>query len=938
MQIFGYQFVRVKDNPDKEFSSFTPKATDDGAVTIAASAFSSQYVDLEGTVRTEAELITRYMKMALNPEIIKAVDEITNEAVTRDDDGEVVKIFLDNVDISPNLKKLIEAEFENVKSLLRFNVRYFEIFKRWYIDGRLYYHAIIDEKNLEQGIQELRYVDPRKIKKVREVVRKKSHQSPDSLFSTKNEYYIYNDRGFNPVGIAASTPTASGIRIAKDSIVFVTSGLVDTNQTMVLSYLHQAIKALNELRTLEDATVIYRITRAPERRVWYIDIGQLPNHKAEQYVRDVMANHKNRMIYDCLAMDTKVPLLDGRTLTLDEITKEFNEGKRLWAYSCDPKTGEFAPGLITWSGVARKNEKVLKITLDNDKEIVCTHDHKFPVWNKGFVEAKDLAIGESMIPFYAREKTIVSKNSTYQQILQNETNEWEFTHRLVSGWKDKNDLLNEWTFKNEHIEKRTVHHKNYDRHDNTPENLTRMNSKDHLLYHRQHNSLAGKIGGKVTAQRRRDLGLPFFLNLSEEKRIETARKNGKILGDRKLGFHQWSLEERNAHNIKASKILSEKLANDPEFRKKFTQAQRNAWTKEKRAEKSEFSKLQYKGQMNKNEECSICGIVCSIGNISRWHNENCKELRNHKIKNIEYLDQRIDTGTLCIDGDEIYHNYHTFALDAGIYTKNSMTGEIKDDRRFMTMLEDYWLPRREGGRGTEVTTLKGGESLGKMEDVEYFQKKLFNSLNIPVARLEPENSIVSIGGSGTLSREELKFSKFVDRLGQRFATLFTEVLEKQLVLKKIFSIEEFLVFKDMIEYEFSKDNYFTELKAQEVLTARMNALMALQPFIGMYYSNEWVRKEILKQDDKQIRDMDKQIEEEQENYQYLPPDQKMMLQQQEQQDQQMAGEQDQQAQQAASPMGQAQQTSAAVKQNPNPSLQDMSKGKRANKMLGSGTN
>jgi len=782
MQIFGYQFVRVKDNPDKEFSSFTPKATDDGAVTIAASAFSSQYVDLEGTVRTEAELITRYRKMALNPEIIKAVDEITNEAVTRDDDGEVVKIFLDNVDISPNLKKLIEAEFENVKSLLRFNVRYFEIFKRWYIDGRLYYHAIIDEKNLEQGIQELRYVDPRKIKKVREVVRKKSHQSPDSLFSTKNEYYIYNDRGFNPVGIAASTPTASGIRIAKDSIVFVTSGLVDTNQTMVLSYLHQAIKALNELRTLEDATVIYRITRAPERRVWYIDIGQLPNHKAEQYVRDVMANHKNRMIYDCLAMDTKVPLLDGRTLTLDEITKEFNEGKRLWAYSCDPKTGEFAPGLITWSGVARKNEKVLKITLDNDKEIVCTHDHKFPVWNKGFVEAKDLAIGESMIPFYAREKTIVSKNSTYQQILQNETNEWEFTHRLVSGWKDKNDLLNEWTFKNEHIEKRTVHHKNYDRH------------------------------------------------------------------------------------------------------------------------------------------------------------ENCKELRNHKIKNIEYLDQRIDTGTLCIDGDEIYHNYHTFALDAGIYTKNSMTGEIKDDRRFMTMLEDYWLPRREGGRGTEVTTLKGGESLGKMEDVEYFQKKLFNSLNIPVARLEPENSIVSIGGSGTLSREELKFSKFVDRLGQRFATLFTEVLEKQLVLKKIFSIEEFLVFKDMIEYEFSKDNYFTELKAQEVLTARMNALMALQPFIGMYYSNEWVRKEILKQDDKQIRDMDKQIEEEQENYQYLPPDQKMMLQQQEQQDQQMAGEQDQQAQQAASPMGQAQQTSAAVKQNPNPSLQDMSKGKRANKMLGSGTN
>jgi len=219
-----------------------------------------------------------------------------------------------------------------------------------------------------------------------------------------------------------------------------------------------------------------------------------------------------------------------------------------------------------------------------------------------------------------------------------------------------------------------------------------MNSKDHLFYHKQHNSLAGKIGGKVSKQRRKEQGIDQFY---------------------------------------------------------LTKEQRSA-----------------------------------LGNIARWHNENCKQVQNHKIKKIEYLNQKINTGTLTIDQEEKYHNYHTFALDAGIYTKNSQTGEIRDDRRFMTMLEDYWLPQREG-RGTKVDTLKGGENLGKMEDVEYFQKKLFDSLNVPVARLQPEHTIVNIGGPDQLSREELKFSKFCDRLKQRFAAIFTELLEKQLVLKRL---------------------------------------------------------------------------------------------------------------------------------------------------------
>jgi len=558
VKLFGWEFRR-EDEANTNLISFTAPDKDDGAVTVAATAFAGAFIDLEGSVRTEAELISRYRTMALQPEIISAVDEIANEAVNRDDDGDVVKVYLDKVEISPKLKKIIEEEFEIVKKLLKFNSRYYDIFRRWYIDGRLYYHAIIDPKKTEEGIQEVRYIDPRKIRKVREIARTRAPGSQDTLVQTKNEYYIYNDRGFAQ-GMKSVVPSASGLRIAKDSIVQVTSGIMDSNQTMVLSYLHRAIKFLNELRTMEDATVIYRVSRAPERRVWYIDIGQLPKQAAEQYMRDIMVKHKNRLNYD------------------------------------------------------------------------------------------------------------------------------------------------------------------------------------------------------------------------------------------------------------------------------------------------------------------------------------------------------------------------------------NVTGEIRDDRRFMTMLEDYWLPRREGARGTEVSTLPSGQNLGKMEDVLYFQKRLYGSLCIPMSRLDPESNF-NLGRPMEITREELKFGKFIDRLRTRFAMLFTEMLEKQLVLKKIFSIEEWLVIKDLIEYEFIKDSYFTELKEQEILLSRMNVITSMEPYIGRFYSNEYIRKNVLKQDNSDMEELDEQIAEEQENFQYLPADQKMMLQQQEAQQQQMAQEQDQMAAQQATPEGQAMATVDQMKQNPNRSLQDESKFKQAQKML-----
>lgn len=491
MELFGFEFRRKK--VEEALPSFAPKDTDDGALVISAGGSFGTYVDLDGTVRTEAELVTKYREMALQPECDSAIDEIVNETMSIDE-KEIVKIELDQLeDIPERIKKVIRDEFLNILNILDFNRHAYEIYRRWYVDGRLYYHVLIDEKDPKAGIKEVRYVDPRKIRKVREVAKKRVRGDTGSsteavITKTQNEYYIYNDKGFN-YGNKTVGPTTNGLRIAKDAVLHVTSGLTDTNGTMVLSYLHKAIKALNQLRTLEDALVIYRLARAPERRIWYIDVGNLPKMKAEQYVRDIMAKHKNRLIYD------------------------------------------------------------------------------------------------------------------------------------------------------------------------------------------------------------------------------------------------------------------------------------------------------------------------------------------------------------------------------------ADTGNIRDDRKFMTMLEDYWLPRREGGKGTEVTTLPGGQTLGQMDDVLYFQKKFFQTLNVPVNRLNSD-ALFSLGRATEVTRDELKFARFISRLRGKFSMLFIKMLEKQLVLKQIMTIEDFNNIAADIKFDFAKDNYFSELKDGEILDNRINLARNMQDMVGKYYSQEWLRKNILQQSDDDIEEQDEQIAEE----------------------------------------------------------------------------
>ena len=486
-QLFGFSLERAKKVP--KGPSFVQKDSLDGSQPVVGGGYYGYSVDFDGQLRNEYELITRYREMVLNPECDSAVDDVVNETICGNFDDVPVSVELSNLKTSEKIKKLIREEFDEVLRLLDFDNRSYEIFRRWYVDGRLFFHKVIDPKAPRKGLTELRYVDPRKIRKVTEYEAKNPQQLRTQDLNTQltqksAEYFLYNPKGLR-------NSTNQGMKIAPDSICYVHSGVQDLNKNLVLSHLHKAIKAVNQLRMIEDSLVIYRLSRAPERRIFYIDVGNLPKNKAEQYLREVMGRYRNKLVYD------------------------------------------------------------------------------------------------------------------------------------------------------------------------------------------------------------------------------------------------------------------------------------------------------------------------------------------------------------------------------------ANTGEIKDDKKFMSMLEDFWLPRREGGRGTEISTLPGGQNLGELEDVKYFQKKLYKSLNVPNSRLETETTF-NIGRAAEITRDEVKFQKFVARLRKRFGELFVDLLKTQLVLKGICSIEEWEEMKEHIQFDFIADNYFSELKDIEIRNERMNEVNQMDPYVGKYFSIEHIRRHVLKQTDVEIKEIDKQIEREME--------------------------------------------------------------------------
>ena len=497
-RLFGFS-IEDSDPKSPSVVSPVPPNNEDGVDHYLSTGFFGSYVDIEGVYRTEFDLLRRYREMSLHPEVDSAIEDIVNEAIVSDSDDSPVKIELSNLNASDGIKSKIREEFKTILDLLDFDKKCHEIYRNWYIDGRLYYHKVIDLKKPQEGIQELRYIDAMKMRYVRKtkkdksnpnvLVRKNTEDPMDYVFPEVEEYFMYTPKLQYPNQAAGGMNDAKGVKIAKDAIAYCTSGLVDRNKGSTLSYLHKAIKSLNQLRMIEDSLVIYRLSRAPERRIFYIDVGNLPKQKAEQYLRDVMSRYRNKLVYD-----------------------------------------------------------------------------------------------------------------------------------------------------------------------------------------------------------------------------------------------------------------------------------------------------------------------------------------------------------------------------AG-------TGEIRDDKKFMSMLEDFWLPRREGGRGTEISTLPGGQNLGEITDIDYFKKKLYQSLNVPPSRMDGDSGF-NLGRSSEILRDELKFTKFVGRLRKRFSNMFNDMLKTQLILKNIVTPEDWELMSEHIQYDFLYDNHFSELKETELMTERLNMVATAEPYVGKYFSQDYLRRKILRQTDEEIVEQDKLIEKE----------------------------------------------------------------------------
>ena len=481
-ELFGFRITRAKQDLGKD--SITTPSPDDGSYDISGGGFYSSILDIAGRDRSDLDLINRYRSIAQQPECDSAIEDIVNESIVSDEKGQSVSLSLDRLNLSQTIKSKIREEFDEILRLLDFNEKGHDIFRRWYIDGRIYYHKIIDSKNTKKGIQEVRYIDPRKIKKVRNKKVEKDQRTGLDVIRQIEDFYLYNDKGLDQ-----ATGTSTGVKLTADSISYCPSGLIDMTRGNVLSHLNKAIKPVNQLRMIEDALVIYRISRAPERRIFYIDVGNLPKVKAEAYLKDVMNRYRNKLVYD------------------------------------------------------------------------------------------------------------------------------------------------------------------------------------------------------------------------------------------------------------------------------------------------------------------------------------------------------------------------------------AKTGEIRDDRNHMSMLEDFWLPRREGGRGTEITTLPGGSNLGEIDDIQYFQKKLYRSLNVPVSRLAEETGF-QIGRSDNITRDELKFTKFVQRLRKKFSNLFSDMLKTQLVLKGVIAVEEWPAIKELLQFDYLQDGHFTELKNAELMQNRLDMLGTIESYVGTYFSKEYVRKNILRMSDDEIQEIEDQIKDE----------------------------------------------------------------------------
>ena len=944
MALFDLFGFKVKDKTGgKQIPSVISPSSTDGSIIVDSAVVSGGWqgyaYDLDSAVKTENDQIRRYREVAQMPEVDSAVADIVNEAVVSDQDDYPVKLELDNLKVSDPIKKKFQDSFIEILNILEFNERGHDIFRQWYVDGKLYFHILFKDNDIKNGIAEVRQIDPMKIRKVKNINKIKNDKGID-IVDTIEEYYVYNDRGIVENSV-------QGIKLSPDSVVMVTSGMMDVANMSTIGYLQKTIKPANQLRMLEDAIVIYTITRAPDRRIFYIDVGSLPKMKAEQYVTDIMNKFKNKLVYNastgeladskkhlsmiedfwlarrdgCFSLGTKVKLLDGRDVSIADLSTEYQAGKENWTYSVSPE-GKVVPGLITWAGITKCNTQVVDVTLDNGEVITCTPEHKFVLRTGEKIEAQDMTAGMSLMPINV-EKRPLYKNKDYFYVQDNETNKWVTVHKMVASYFDEVEP------------KKVIHHKNLNRFNNNPSNLQIMGKQEHLDLH---TTLAKEVRASKTAEElaewnknNSEAQLRFYQSevgqLVKEKtkvrnitdsRIKDGLKKGREAiranraKDKGILSHEEYLKKwspgftegiSDVGNGVCRQMREHDQANlsEVEFAKKWA---KGAATNAKRyAENAQIFDLKKVVELMrdkihplfKNNEVLDCfkavqsdmtvrkmrKLLNTFGysTVSDFVVRNCdaelsprrkyntKHTNNHKVVSIVWREDKIDVGTLTVDGENLYHDYHNYALASGVFVMNS--------------------------KGTEISSLPGSQSLIQADFVEYFQNKLFQSLNVPISRMKPETGF-TLGKSQEITREELKFSKFVGKLRIKFSGLFHSMLRIQLIAKGIIRADEWDNIRSKIRYDFIRDNHFSELKEAEILTNRLATLQLVDPYLGKYYSKRYIQKNVLNMADEDISDIESEIKQEGEDA--LPSEitnQRAMMQIQ----QDMAGQQPEQKEQ-----------------------------------------
>jgi hypothetical protein len=849
--------------------------------------------------------LTDYRRMAAYAELADCIDEICDECIVKDENDNIVTFNLRG-DYTKEIKDNTEKEFKKFISVFDLEDRGWEYFRNFLVDGELFFENIIDEKRKELGIVGVISLPAELLNPVYQNVQnelvkgfliRKPLAGPTTSTNTKDQEEVFF--------------------MNKAQVTYVHSNIWNEFKTIRLPFIENAKRAYRQLSLIEDSVVIYRLVRAPERLKFKVYTGNMPAPKAEAHLRRLMQQYwskknfdgqqgdggKMTNVYDpqsmldsywfakdaqgngndveilpsggCLAMDTKVPLLDGRTLSLAEMTQEFENGKKNWVYSTNPETGEIVPGLVTWAGVTHKSASVMELEFDNGEKLICTPDHKFPILGKGFVEAKDLLMGESMIPFYTKKEKIKKNTNDYEMVYQPDTKKWEFVHRIIANFFKDTDLSQEMVFCEKYQSgiKNVIHHKDFNRFNNSPENLAWMNAKDHILYHGANRPLDAITGSTAARKRLKYLkendkekyseyiqklsnaskkrwdsltiaqkqkhikntsdGIKkYFKNLSPEERkyrAEISKENWRkgnfkvnhdpTIKQKRIQTNKqtWAKykEENNLIYQNLSKYSSQTWKNkwsDENFKKKKIDHQTLVFDEKifyfvlnliKNKTTHEFTGEQVVQEINKNQEIKNYFLELNKDKKPKnWDRTGFKETHlillaqkfgykdwlhlrkeskyfNHKLVSVKYLDNPIEVGTLTIDGGEKYHNYHTFALSCGVFTKNS---------------------------------------LGEIKDLDYFLKKLYNSLKVPTSRFMSADAPFKDGTE--ITRDELRFARYIIRIQRQFAVSIRDSFITHLKLKGFW--KQYKIKQRSIQIRFNVPSSFMAMREQQLLDLKFD--------------------------------------------------------------------------------------------------------------------